>query len=88
MNSHKMVKLGRPVRETQINMAANHTRMCTLKVNTNKLQIKIIKMDRFLLENLTGFSQEIPYSLWNAGFSTIFTFPYPGPHMNPENETQ
>ena len=62
--------------------------MCTLKVDTHKLQLKIIKMDRFLLENITGFSQEIPHSLWNAGFNTIFTFPYRRPHMNPEYDTQ
>jgi hypothetical protein len=45
--------------------------MCTLIVDTPKLQLKIIKMDRFLLEKLNGFSQEIPYRLWNPGFIAI-----------------
>lgn len=62
--------------------------MCTLMVDTLKLQLKIIKMDRFLLEKLTGFKQEIPYRLWNPGFITIVTVPYPGPQMNPENGTK
>jgi hypothetical protein len=57
-------------------------------VDTPKLQLKIIKMDRFLLEKLTGFSQEIPYRLWNTGFITIVTVHYPGPQTNPENGTQ
>jgi len=45
-------------------------------------------MDRFLLEKLTGFSQETPYRLWNPGFITIVTVSYPGPQMNPENGTK
>jgi len=57
-------------------------------VDTPKLQLKIIKMDRFLLEKLKGFSQEIRYRLWNPGFITIVTVPHAGPQMNPENGTQ
>jgi hypothetical protein len=57
-------------------------------VDTPKLQIKIIKMDRLLLEKLTGFSQEITYRLWNPGFITIATVPCPGTQINPENGTQ
>jgi len=62
--------------------------MCTLKVDTPKMQLKIIKMDRLLLEKLKGFSKEIPYSLWNPGFITIIAVPHSVPQMNPENGTQ
>jgi hypothetical protein len=57
-------------------------------VDTPKLQLKIIKMERFLLEKLTGFKQEISYRLWNPGFISIVTVPYPGPQMHPDNGTK